>query len=386
MKEIEEYRDFINKIKEEEEQAKTQFNIFTALHKERDEKRLHSRFIAYLLNPNSKHQKGNVFLNAFLEKTKISFRTTDCNIEVKPSEINHWAEKEYIDILIENGEQAIIIENKIDASDSNHDRKNGQHEIQLVGYYENVKKKYNDDKISVVYLTIDRHEPERIDEIKKEIPQEIKCIEYRTEIRNWLIECANQTKDDAFLNKIILQYKDVTEKISNDVEKAKELKKRINKNLIIALNYKEETEKLELFNHVKWHTIDDFWNELTGELDELNKNYQVDKDDHFVNKITKVAHNKRNISIGISFKTKNNERLYIANDSQGFTLGYWTTEGKRKYGFFSDNRLKKINFNDFSNEETFKMISEEGRKNTINAILNEIEKFPTLCNTLAVEL
>ena len=57
MNEIVDYNDYIDKKIE----AESKFNIFTALHNERDEKRLHSRFIAYLLNPNSKHKKVTCF-------------------------------------------------------------------------------------------------------------------------------------------------------------------------------------------------------------------------------------------------------------------------------------------------------------------------------------
>ena len=46
------------------------FNIFSALHKENDERRLHSRFISVLLQPKGKHGKGRLFLKLFIDQVK----------------------------------------------------------------------------------------------------------------------------------------------------------------------------------------------------------------------------------------------------------------------------------------------------------------------------
>jgi len=180
-----EYNDFINKIEEEAKAKNEEFNIFTALHNVRDERRLHSRFIAFLLNPKSKHQKGNVFLEAFLKELDIPFETNDCNVIVKPSESNNWAEEKNIDILVENGKQAIIIENKIDAGDSDHNDKEEGNQIQLERYYNEVKSnyKFNDAKIYIVYLTINGREPHRYNDIKRFEKRNLKCIGYGNIIR-----------------------------------------------------------------------------------------------------------------------------------------------------------------------------------------------------------
>ena len=39
------------------------FNIFSILHKENEERRLHSRFIAALFDPKGSHGMGSIFLN-----------------------------------------------------------------------------------------------------------------------------------------------------------------------------------------------------------------------------------------------------------------------------------------------------------------------------------
>ncbi|MBL1411093.1 PD-(D/E)XK nuclease family protein [Sphingobacterium sp. C459-1T] len=89
-----------------------EYNIFSVLHREDDETRLHSRFLAFLLDPKESHNIGDMFFKLFLEQVlNIYFDYT--NYEVKK-------EFQFIDILIHNDSDAVIIENKIYAGDSNH--------------------------------------------------------------------------------------------------------------------------------------------------------------------------------------------------------------------------------------------------------------------------
>lgn len=55
-------------------QAKEEkFNIFSTLHKWHDERRLHSRFLATLLQPNGTHGQSSLFLEEFLNILGIDF-------------------------------------------------------------------------------------------------------------------------------------------------------------------------------------------------------------------------------------------------------------------------------------------------------------------------
>lgn len=118
-----EFRTKLEAIKKEYEAERKGLNIFRALHKEHDEKYLHSRFISYLLSPTSTHGMGNKFLEAFIDIISVKnpnfrkFKIDNCTIH--PNE-NKKEEIEYIDILIENDNQAIVIENKIFAKASYH--------------------------------------------------------------------------------------------------------------------------------------------------------------------------------------------------------------------------------------------------------------------------
>ena len=125
----------INKLEPEynKRKNKDKFNVFTALHKERDEVNLHSRFISYLLSPKSGHGMKDVLLEIFVrEILKINEEEFDLSsCEVIPNELNKTEEDE-IDIFIKNkNRQAIIIENKIDAKDSYHENKKEGYKGQL---------------------------------------------------------------------------------------------------------------------------------------------------------------------------------------------------------------------------------------------------------------
>src|SRR5438552_6038557 len=64
------------KLKDEEQSWRKatapDFNIFRALHLERRETKLHSRFLAELLDPNGIHGQGDRFLTEFLDLAKRS--------------------------------------------------------------------------------------------------------------------------------------------------------------------------------------------------------------------------------------------------------------------------------------------------------------------------
>lgn len=62
-----EFREKLKEFKDEYEAERKGLNIFRALHKEHDEKYLHSRFISYLLSPTSQHGMGNLYLKLFID-------------------------------------------------------------------------------------------------------------------------------------------------------------------------------------------------------------------------------------------------------------------------------------------------------------------------------
>lgn len=366
-------------FKQEEHRTEKEFNIFNALYNKESE-RLHSRFISYLLSPKSRHGMGSLYLKLFIERLSKTypnlekFNKDDCI--VLPDEEGK-TEHENIDIFIQNNNktQAIIIENKIYAGDSNYpDKTKPEERIQLIRYYNKVKSKENE--IFVIYLTPDRHDPEEIAEIEERFP--VLKIDYHQEIPEWIDKCIEIT-DNGFLKEILCQYKSIVRSFTNNLDRAKELKdlldEHIDKNFEEIRGEKDDIFEMGDFNHVKWHTIDEFWRELSQKLrDELKVEISKKID---IKEITKVAHDKKG-STGINFKLDNGQEWYIVNDKiNGLSYGKILPnelEREKKWFKLSEN----IKFTDFSNEETFKLINVDERRKRINEIINTLKANPLL--------
>ena len=131
------------------------FNIFNTIGLRTEEVRLHSAFIAELLNPKGSHGLEHRFLQAFLETIGVSVDYLDfhrCSENMVERVIGPVTDTEggRIDIIIEDGSHAIIIENKIYAND----QKN-----QMLRY-NNYGRKEFPNGYKLLYLTLDGHEPE----------------------------------------------------------------------------------------------------------------------------------------------------------------------------------------------------------------------------------
>jgi hypothetical protein len=369
-------------FKQEESRTKEEFNIFNALYNNRDEK-LHSRFISYLLSPESRHKMGNSYLKLFIERLSKTYPDLNKfnidNCTVLPNE-DHKTEHEKIDIFIQNHDrtQAIIIENKIYAGDSNYpDKTKPEERIQLIRYYDKVKSKENE--IFVLYLTPDRHAPEEIEEIDKRFP--VLKIDYPNEIIEWIDKCIEitdeiKTKIDSdyqLLIEMLEQYKSVIHSFTNNLKRAKKLKRLLDENIKDAwqiIKTRDFIFNMDDFKHVKWHTIDEFWRELAKKLrDELKVEISKEID---IKEITKVAHDKKG-STGINFKLDNGQEWYIVNDKiNGLSYGEILPnelEREKKWFVISEN----INFIYFNNEETFKLINVDKRRKRIDEIINTLK-------------
>jgi PD-(D/E)XK nuclease superfamily len=164
------------------------FNIFSILHKENEEKRLHSRFIAALLDPEGSHGMRYKFLYTFLELNGLNYEDFG-NASVYPNEVSK-KELNFIDILIidEQSKKAIIIENKINAGDSNNEEGG-----QLERYFKHVRddRGIEHEDIKTYYLTPNKREPsaESLGEFKELSKINGECISYPDEINKWLKKC-----------------------------------------------------------------------------------------------------------------------------------------------------------------------------------------------------
>lgn len=379
------------------------FNIFSVLHKDNDERRLHSRFIANLLAPDASHKKNKRFLFIFLELMKIDIEKFK-QVEVYPKE---WNKKENsnIDILIIDrvSKNAVIIENKINASDSN-----SEDSGQLERYFNHIKKieKIPEKNITTIYLTLDKHLPstESLGGYKTLDRINGVCISYPNEIVKWLNECLKETIDKPFLREAIIQYTKLIEKMTGnemDIMQRIEIKEFIGKNQ----DTMNATKMLiDNFKHVKWHTIFDFWENLATELQ--NKGYNViskpDKQNiidltHFES-YRKGQTNKQNF--GICFNISEDEKYEIWNETDEYlyfglkkdeiitnivtdkinylieTTQYYTkNEHFYFYNEFFDNDSDKLVLSDFSSQATFNLIQKDNQDIVIKKIIETIEEY-----------
>lgn len=115
MNEIQKYHDLLHEAARLHERWRANctepFNVFTALRSASDEVNLHSRFLHALLNyidPASGYRENlKAFLHEVVEEAE--------NFQLEHARVEREANN--IDLLISNGRQAVIVENKIWAAD-----------------------------------------------------------------------------------------------------------------------------------------------------------------------------------------------------------------------------------------------------------------------------
>jgi len=175
------------------------FNIFSILRNDRDEVNLHSKFLYEILNPKGCHQKGDIFLRLFLSIVDLPEFTMTESIAIK-------REYQGIDILIKNRDQAIIIENKIDAEDQ--DR-------QLERYY-NIIEREGFNYVKIIYLSLYGDEPsgKSIGKLKEREDDLIKLLSYKEDIDAWLDECSKEATSFPILRETLFQYQILIQKLT----------------------------------------------------------------------------------------------------------------------------------------------------------------------------
>ena len=386
--------DVIRKKYEDIESKKDQFNIFTTLLDPTDEVNLHSQFIYSLL----KFQTNNEYryLNAFCTTIESKFEYYPCSLEIHK-------ELHDIDILLidKSTRKAVIIENKINAHDSNH-----KEEGQLEKYYRIIveNERIPEDNVEVYYLTLDGHEPsqESVSTSKRHpnLCEKIQCISYPNEIKSWLQECMRFVYDKSFQRETILQYIKLINDMTNDVdiEERIEIKKLIGES---KSNLESAKLLIDNINHLHWHTIADLWNGLADGL--TKRGYELAEkptDEDFTDIVHGSSRKKNKASLIIEIKTTHpfNIRIEEYNDDW---LYYGVIKDKKipkqytqafKTLIANDNSYDKddnwyiwkypsINKDDrfdswkISDDATFNLIKDDFRQRITTAIIDDIDKF-----------
>lgn len=207
---LELYRD-AKQVEEKRREQGDLFNIFNVIGLRSEEVRLHSAFIAELLNPKGNHGSSYLFLQAFLELLGIEDGYIDyarCSPNIKERYIGSVTKTEggSIDIIIEDGNHAVIIENKIYAKDQDN---------QLLRYYNYGKKEFPKG-FQLLYLTLHGCEPSSRSLGGKDIKH--RTISYETEIICWLDKCYEIAEGKPLSQAAIKQYSELIKQLTNKDE------------------------------------------------------------------------------------------------------------------------------------------------------------------------
>ena len=199
------YKQAAERRSEREKQGEF-FNVFNTIGLRAEEVRLHSAMIAELLNPNGMHGLSNCFLQVFLERLGLpndyikEAKGTITERYIGPKTKTHGGR---IDIIIEDGNHAIIIENKIYAEDQ---------ENQLLRYYNYGKENFKDG-FKLFYLTLEGNGADKKSLGGKEVTY--KNLSYKENIIEWLDECIEIANEKPLAKAVIIQYRELIKQLTN---------------------------------------------------------------------------------------------------------------------------------------------------------------------------
>lgn len=307
---------------EEERKRGENFNIFNVLGLSTSEVRLHSAFLAELLNPNGDHGLGDKFLQAFINdvvlnnKESFSFDTNSAkiNVEYPIGEVSqNYDRGGRIDLMIQDkNNQTIVIENKIYAGDQ---------KLQLYRYSQYIleKLKLKDNQYCLLYLTLEGNKPTETSTGKHKFNYD--CISYKEDILNWLNNCVGLAALFPKVRETIAQYITNINQIVNtnifnmeldkiisdslELEKKQSSKERYNTLNDFASKLSQITSRIEQIKDEIYLSI------LAENAKQWNRIYENDNDCF-------VKYNYEN-SVGFGIKFKCDEKdmhLFIGYDGQ----------------------------------------------------------------------
>ena len=213
----------------------------------------HSAIITEFLNPKGTHGQGIAFIEVFINSINFQdFNFELIDVKVTPEMV---IPNGRIDIVISNNnKQAIIIENKIYASDQ---------WKQLKRYDDYAKDKYTNG-YKILYLTLDGHDPNDEESTKVDYT----TISYKHHIVDWLVRCKQLAIDKPLIRETLNQYIQHIKKLTNTIDMGND------KNNLIELLIKHPQETAMIINaqwdmeeHIVKHFLFDALENVAQELD-----------------------------------------------------------------------------------------------------------------------
>lgn len=215
--------------KRQEDEKGESYNLFKVIDMTSNEASVHSAFLADLLNPKGLHHMGDTFLRLFTDEflNGMSFSTETAVVErekyIGPVTATTGGR---LDIIVTDADKkAIIIENKIYASDQ---------ENQLIRYHNYAEKNTSEHKL--FYLSLDgtvHDEDKTAKHDNKELIEEEHyfTISYESDILKWLEQCREKVVDKPLIREGISHYINLIKHLTNQTI-SKEMEKDL-KNLIL---------------------------------------------------------------------------------------------------------------------------------------------------------
>ncbi|MGE8099497.1 PD-(D/E)XK nuclease family protein [Pseudomonas fluorescens] len=284
------------------------FNLFSVLRSSSDEVRLHSRFLAFLLDPKATHNQGTALLNLLLKRLGIeNFDSENANVEV---------EYQNIDILVRNqSKQAVIIENKIYASDQDEQLWRYHQRMQAEGYSE----------IWTTYLTLDGAEPS--EQSRKSLP--VVLLSYEAEIIAWLKDCIPLVAREPGVRESVFQYIELLQKLTSS-DQGEIYMSKLKEQILLGENLFVIADINHAFKSVLADLQLDIWERMTAcqasRYPQLGKP-EISATKEAVSAYYKKAKNSKYIGLTFPFTFMNggvyielNHRLYVGYycDSEQF--------------------------------------------------------------------
>lgn len=204
------------------------YNIFKIINLTTNEVRIHSTFIAHLLNPKESHGYGTAFLELFLEGLKTEelkiddFDVADFDVASAKVQVERYigpidgdtGGRLDIDIWDKN-HYHIIIENKIYAGDQ---------DKQMVRYYNYAKSCEGGYKL--FYLTLDESTPNEDlscvaeDKSRLEVGEDYNLLSYAFDIKKWLEACRDKAENIPLVREGISHYLNLINYLTNQTMNA----------------------------------------------------------------------------------------------------------------------------------------------------------------------
>ena len=290
----------ISKYKKVNELTGEHFNVFRILKLESSEVRMHSAFIAELLNPKGSHGQKDVFLKLFIKSfcfKGAEIDTGSCTVEIEKHVgfINDdRTEGGRIDIFIgDKQNNNVIIENKIYAGDQYN---------QLVRYHQ------HSEHADILYLTLEGSEPNINSYGILKNGEHFKCISYKSNIIEWLEACRKECAVLPIIRESITQYINLIKYLTNQTlnhTMQEELSEIIKNNLEAAISIHANIDKA--LDKVSM----EFGNNLEQEFEKRNLNcyYRI----NFKERYTGIWISKpewKYINIGFQFQNYDKDMIY----------------------------------------------------------------------------